>query len=253
MANYTNFAIKSRDELKSYVLRQCGYPLVTVELTEDQINDAIDNATETFTQYLLPEKRYISYDLTQYDSTSGFIVQEGILSFFDIQDSSTVLGSVGDLFSPKNVLWNAGQYPVILGSISAGMKSGSFTTLEIALQYVDLINRMLGQGFSFSFDNFTRQLRLNPDPVANHIVGWIVMGANFLPADSYLFGERWVKAYTLALCKKNLGYVRSKFDGTQLLGGGKINAAIGADGDKECDKLLDEIQNFYKANAFFVG
>jgi len=49
--------------------------------------------------------------------------------------------------------------------------------------------------------------------------------------------EQWVYQYALALCKITVGTVRGKYQGTQLFGGGTINAAIAEDGKAEKEKL----------------
>ncbi|NBP02509.1 MAG: hypothetical protein EBU90_20800 [Proteobacteria bacterium] len=49
--------------------------------------------------------------------------------------------------------------------------------------------------------------------------------------------EQWVYQYALSLCKISVGIVRGKYQGTQLFGGGTINAAIAEDGKAEKEKL----------------
>ena len=62
-----------KHELLDYVKRQLGYPTIEIELTDDQINDAIDNAIDeihpwyTVFKYLTIDVRGTCIDLSEYD------------------------------------------------------------------------------------------------------------------------------------------------------------------------------------------
>ena len=42
MSDYLNFSIQTKKDLANWVFRQLGYPLITIELTQDHINDCIN-------------------------------------------------------------------------------------------------------------------------------------------------------------------------------------------------------------------
>ena len=255
MSNYTNFSVKSRQNLKDFTMIQLGYPLIQVEVTEAGLDSNIDQASEIFTKYVVQEKKYLALDLSGYDSTSGFLMPEGVTSVYTLEDSFTnVGGSVGDLMSTKNVLWNAGSWPVCLGSIASNnFRAGGLTSLELVLDFSKLLNRMLGNGIKYEYNSTSRRLTIDPDPTKDHIMGWITLGCNIIRPDDQQFGEEWIKRMTLALTKILVGRVRTKYTGVNLLGGGQIDAKILDEGITERDKLMEEIMGYYHTPMFFVG
>ena len=92
-----------------------------------------------------------------------------------------------------------------------------------------------------------------PNPTAKDMMGYIIVGANTLRDDDQQFGESWVKRYTLACSKIVIGNIRSKYEGTQLLGGGVINSSIKEEGLNEKAELQEELRATYTFVKFFVG
>ncbi len=65
MATYANLSVKSREELKDYVKKSLGWPIVMVELTDSQLDFVIDDAIEQYTKYSAADEEYICLDLSQ--------------------------------------------------------------------------------------------------------------------------------------------------------------------------------------------
>ena len=66
MSDYLNFSIQTKKDLANWCFRQLGYPLVTIELTEDHINDCINDAVEEYTEYAATEKKWFAISLKDY-------------------------------------------------------------------------------------------------------------------------------------------------------------------------------------------
>ena len=112
MSNYLNFAIKSRDNMKDWVLRQLGYPLIQVEITEDQLDDCINDSVEEFTKYVIQEQKFLALNLEEYPSTSGYTLPDNVQSIFAV-DSNNLMGANSGpnvLFSARNLMWDSGYY-----------------------------------------------------------------------------------------------------------------------------------------------
>ena len=107
----------------------------------------------------------------------------------------------------------------------------------------------------FRFDSRTQLLRLIPEPRSNHSYLGIV-GCYVERPIKDVIKERWVQKYTLALAKIEIARVREKFNGTNMMGGGSLNAGILAEGIKEKEALEQELMNSYQDNSpptFFIG
>jgi len=236
MSNYLNFSIQSKTNLRDWILRQLGHPLVTVELTEDHLDDCINNAVEEFTKYAGQEQDYIAVNLSGY-TTSGIVLPSNVTGIFGMDDNSTTMrGGIDQLFSIPNVMMNNGQLIIPVPGESYG-----WLNYELSLQYMELVKRMLGGGFQFEFNPRTHVMTLWPNPLLEGITGWIVVSVNKIRDDIYQYGESWVKRYALVQAKILLNQIRGKYTSVQLLGGGNINQTLYSNAQADAEKLLEEL------------
>lgn len=249
MSTYLNFAIKDKQGLCDWIERKMGAPLCRVEISQDQLDDAIDEAMEIYTKYVTPEKKYFSIDLEQFP-LSGLTMASNVAGIFALEgDADFGGGGAGTLFSTRSTLRN---------SIGVhGASAGNWITYELAGQYLELTKRMTGGGYQFEYNYHTKLLNLDPSPAlsGNNSGGFLVVGANVIRPETEQFGEYWVKRYALALSKITVGYVRSKFAGMTLLAGGQVDGeSIKAEGIQERDELMEELMSSeYLPVTFFVG
>ena len=74
MANPT-----SRTELKNYCLRRLGYPVLDINVDDDQMQDRIDDAIEFYRDYHYDgtERVYLKHVVTATDKTNEYITING--------------------------------------------------------------------------------------------------------------------------------------------------------------------------------
>lgn len=239
MSDYTNYAIQTRDGLKQWILRQLGHPLVTIELTDDHLEDVINESVETFTKYVKQDQQYLSLDCSTYNTSGGgFTLPDNVTSVWTLDDQgATSVGDINRLFSVPNTMANVGML-----SVPYPGENWNWINYELAMQYLDLTKKMLGGGFQYEFNPRTHKLSLTPDPIKGGIKGWIVVSVYTIRPLEQQYGEEFVKRYALALAKIILGTVRSKFNGVQLIGGGTINSDIKSEGITEKEKLIEDLR-----------
>jgi hypothetical protein len=70
--------ISSRPDFKNYCLRRLGFPVIELNLDDDQIEDRIDDAMQFFAQYHYDgvEQMYLPYIITANDITNRYINTE---------------------------------------------------------------------------------------------------------------------------------------------------------------------------------
>ena len=252
MSNYLDFAIKTREEFKQYILRKLGAPLVAIELTDEQLDDCINDAVEEFTKWVVQEREYFAFDLTKYEENIGFKLPDNVQGVYTFNDDGGVrTDGINTLFTVENSLWNAagGAWPMPMGP-------GGWVDYHLAMQSIELTKRMTGGGYQFEYNPRSKYLTLTPDPVslsADVSGAWVVVGCYTLRPEDQQFGESWVKRMGLAQAKITLGTIREKYDGVQLLGGGSINASVKDEGITERDALMEEIQTTYPPIGFWIG
>ena len=251
MSSYLNFSVKTREALKQNIVLGLGWPLVRVELHDLQLEYCIDKSTEEFSKWTIQETEYLPINLSGYVRNVGITLPDRVQSIIAVSEQTNVMGSVNTLFSMGNQMLNAGVFPVAADLV--GSNSG-LQTLEVAKQYVELLQRMMGGGFQSEYSYVDKNLRLVPDPVAEKVEGWIVITCNTLRPDDQLYGESFVRRYSLACAKEILGRVRSKIKISNLMGGGVVDTDVLAEGLAEQEKLLEELKAEYPPGvSFFVG
>ncbi|HPM74224.1 MAG TPA: hypothetical protein PLA71_00715 [Saccharofermentans sp.] len=241
MSTYLDFGVKTRDNLKRWILHMLGAPLIRVELTEDQVDFCIDNAIELFSKYADMGSDHYAIDLEEYVEGVGVQLPSNVVAVHALEENDVSMGKgINTLFSVPNQLFNSGT-TAIPGS-SMFRQAGGWVTWDLSMQYIELLKKMTGGGFQFEYNPRTKYLKLTPDPKKAGHYGHIIVSCHILRPEEQMNGEFWVKRYALAECKILLGTIRSKFQGTQLLGGGSINAEIGSEGKEERDKLEEELR-----------
>lgn len=239
MSSYLDFSITTRTEFKDWILKMLGAPLITVELADEHLEIAINNATEEFTKYCSQERDSIALNIETYTQDVGFTLQNNVTGVYVLDDLNIGMkGDVNMLFSIPNSMLNAGM--LVLPTPNSGY---GWINWELFQQNLNLIKRMMGGGFQYEYNPRTKALKLIPDPIREEMTGWIVVGVNTIRPDTMQYGESWVRRYALAECKVILGTVRGKYSGVQLLGGGNLNPEIlRSEGVSEKEKLMDELQ-----------
>ena len=250
-ATYINQKIKTRDALKAWVLRQLGSPLITVELTNDQLDDAVDNATLIWTKYATMRVKYLTLDLTTYPNSDpiegtdeGWDLSEyrvAAVSSIQTGESFGLNGGGDQLFGLGNSMLAGGSYP-FFSSAGAGKSNGGWTTYQGVVEFIKLSKRMMATEFDFIYNTATHRLQLIPNPLTLPQTGWTCIQVEVVPPDSELYGNEYIKRFTLAYAKIMLGTVRTKFTGVTLPGGGQIDQTIGEKGQEELKLLIESVR-----------
>lgn len=258
---YTNQRITTREALKDYIVTKLGYPLQTVELTDEQLEQAIDDATLTWTKYADLKQRFVIMSLSNYeneDVDNG--IEEGLdLSEYNVaavhgvngQDTFGMYG--GDaVWGLSNCMLATGTYPFMGQQFGGGSFEG-FTTLQTAYEFVNMAKRLTAQQFDYRFYPLTQKLVLIPNPLkdSRYKDTSVVFQVECVPEDSELYGNDYVKRLAIAYAKITLGIIRSKFQNVTFGGSVTVNAEIGKEGQAELNDLLNRISKEESATCGF--
>lgn len=144
----------------------------------------------------------------------------------------------------------------IYSSYMVGNFGFDLITWEILKGFIDTRNKVLAMTDQFRFDSRTQILRLIPEPRETHSY-YGVVGCYIERPIKDLIQEKIVMKLAMAHVKVAISRVREKYTGTNLMGGGSINAAsLLAEGQQEIEKYQQEIKESYAWNApatFFIG
>ena len=255
---YINQKIRTREHLKDWVLRKLGSPLITVELSNDQLDDAINDATLIWTKYATMRTKYLTLNLTHYPEADvlagteeGFDLSEWrVAAVAGIQTGEAFgLNGGGDqLFGLGNSMLAGGSYPFF--SNGQGGPTGGWTTYQGVVEFIKLSKRMMATEFDYIYNTYTHRLQLIPNPKTIPQDGWTCIQCEVVPPDAELYGNEYIKRLTIAYSKITLGNIRTKFTGVTLPGGGQIDQTIGLKGEEELKHLIEVIR---KEEGFCTG
>lgn len=265
MSTYANFAIQNETQLKQYILRKLGAPLITVELTNDQLTDAINDATELFSKYVNLNQEFQILSLSGYvtdnsDPTiNGIKLPDKTIGIFSIDpyepNTTNVFGFTGMGGGLIYSMYTTQMYGMI-GSNGFYNDSGfSFGTQANISNFKALARVMTGKGYDFNFDPRTKYLTLYPQPdKCERLDHSIILGIHYVSPEENMYGEHFIKNYALAKAKEMLGLIRKKYSGVTLPGGGTVDASIGDEGREEVKRLEEElVSKECNIMGFFVG
>jgi hypothetical protein len=239
MSLYGNFSIASRDNLKQYILMSMGAPLVTVEITDDQLDLAINNALEVYSKYVTQDQRWLLLNLNNYTEDVGYEMPSGVTSVVRVDGSA--IGTGG---GSADMIWTTGNWLVQSGVFDMLGKGAPYAWVnyEASMQYLDLARHMLGKGYDYEFNPNTRRLIIYPDPKKTTNTGYVIVLVYVMRPEEQYMGEDLVKRLALAESKIIVGTVRSKFGATPLLGGGTVDVGIKDEGKTERDAIIQELK-----------
>ncbi len=230
-------------ELKQYIYRKLGHPVINVEVDEMQLDDCIDEALKTFNE-------------SHYDSCEiGYLeveVEQGVSEY-------TLSESVQDVMECMNIegydssIWGIPSEPILLSRPWFGSESLMFAPyydvvdVEIYRQRLQMIEDTYKKWIMFEFNPISKKLTF---PEAPYNTGTRVLKIVQVAVDpdetNTVLDSLWFKKYAVALARIQWGVNVGKYTGAQLPGGVEINAdGILQKGEADKEALLTELDEKY--------
>jgi hypothetical protein len=269
-------SVTSYDALSLRIQYQLGAPLINLEISDAQVYDCITDSIEYFTKWAGYTEEYLVFSSRLYIQGVGLKMDDLFTASYEMRTSQVSSLSAGfdyDLASRRKVIdvfeFSKGEdtgintlftleqamAQQIYSSYMIGNFGFDLVTWEVLKGFIDTRNKVLAMTDQFRFDARSQLLRITPEPRSNHTYLGVV-GCYVERPIKDLIRERWVQKYALALVKIAIARTREKFQGTNMFGGGSVNASILAEGIKEKETLEQELMNSYQDTSpptFFIG
>jgi hypothetical protein len=234
--------IRTRTQFKEYCLRRLGFPVIEINVDDDQIEDRIDDALQYWQDYHFDGLQKVYYvkqldqtdidrkylDLTEAtDSSNNTLEIAGVTRIFPIQDSISTI-NMFDL-----------RYQLRLNELY-DFTSASYINYTLTQQHLRSLELMFTGEVPIRFNRHMQQLFIQwAWGYSEAPVGTTVIAECYAIIDPTTYGriweDRWLKQYATALIKRSWGNNLKKFADIQLPGGVKLN------GDKIWQEATDEI------------
>ena len=250
--------------LKSYCLRSLGSGVIDINVSDDQVDDRLDEALQYFAEYHYDgvERMYLKHQITSADITRG--TSDASTTATDVVDGSvtaTWKEGKGYIPIPSTVLSVVNVFP-FTDSTTANMfdlryqlrlndlydfSSTSIMEYEMTLKHLDFLEHVLVGEVPIRFSQHQQRLYLdmdwNNDVNADEYI--IIECYRKLDPTTYtdVYNDLYLKRYATALIKRQWGANLSKFNGVSMLGGVTMNGDnIYSQAQEELQKLEEQIQ-----------
>ena len=271
--------LNSRENLTDYCLRRLGYPVVEINVSDDQIDDRVDDALQMYFEYHSDGSHNLRIPLkiTQYQ------IDRGRIDFDDIKaDVANELTA--------NPLWGTLSDRIIsvvqVFSINDSTSATNFMDFKYQMRLNDVADLSSGVGEMVYFEQMQQHLsmvdmKLTGSPQIIYlrrenvlfIEGDLKAGTrgdlkagDYIMIDLFLaqrddgsastfYDDIFLKEFAAALIKRQWGENLSKFDGVTLPGGVTINGQrMIEEANTEVEQIRQRVQLEYDTPpSFFIG
>jgi hypothetical protein len=244
----------TRDELKAYVLRKLGSPVIEINIAPEQLEDAVQNALEFFTEYHIDaqERTFVAVEISQLDIDNGFVLTPNNLSGISRVFKSGQ-GSFGETLFDID-------YHITKNQIFELTRNGSgISSYFITEQYISQMNDALNFEYQYRYSKVKNILYIDTQWSTQFSVGSYLLyeAREELDPEVYneIYGHWVVKDLATAMAKKQWGVNISKFQEIVLPGGAILNGErILDEGKAEIEEIKNEfIMKFQEPDSFMMG
>ena len=262
----------TKQELIDHCLRKLGAPVLEVNVSDEQLDDCIDDAIQYFQERHFDgvERMYLKYKITQDDldrgranapSGTGMVATTGTGGGF----SNTWYENSNYINVPDSVIGVEKVFKFDTSSISGGMFSIKYQLFLNDLYFfnsVELLQYQMTKRYLEDIDfllTTDKQIRFNKRQDRLYLdIDWGSQDKDqYLVLDCYraldpstfsgVYNDSFLKRYCTALIKKQWGQNLIKFKGVKLPGGIEFNGReIYQDGVEEVNAIRDQMSTTYE-------
>ena len=257
----------TRQGLIDYCLRRLGYPVLEINVDDDQIDDLVDDAMQYFQERHFDgvEKVYLKHKITKEEKE---IIKTGVTT---TTVDGTHLGNIGFdegqnyLQLPDSVIGVDKVFKFDSSTISNGMFNvkyqiflndlyymGALDLMNYAMtkQYLEDLSRIITPDIQLRFNKKRHRLYMDidwsqqPDDKILIFDCWRIVD----PANATdIYNDFWLKRYLTATIKRQWGQNLIKFNGVLLPGGVALNGReIYEDAVQELEEIEKSLREEYE-------
>ena len=266
----------SREGLIDYAKRQLGFPVLEINVADEQFQDLLDDAIQVYQErhYDGIVRMYLKYKITQEDidrgearggdknagiTTTTGTSTVGLSTSFNFEENQNYLQmppsviGVNQIFKIRSDtvydgLFNI-KYQLFLNDL---YQFGSIDLLQYSMvqTYLEDITFLLNPDMKFRFNIRRDRLYIDTDFKTINVGDHFVIDCFRIldPNDfTQVYNDQFLKRYFTALCKKQWGMNLIKFQGVQLPGGIQLNGRqIYDDGVAELAEIRAKMASDYE-------
>ena len=258
----------TRQQLIDYSLRKLGFPVLEINVDDDQIDDLVDDALQYFQERHFDgvERVFLKHELTEANLNT-------LKTSNTTTSASSSVGVSNPQFKERNnflqlpdhVLGVEKVYKMDQSTISSGLFNikyqiflndlyyyGALDLMNYAMvkTYLEDLSRLITPDVQLRFNKRKHRLYMDIDweQVSNDT--FLIIDCHRLvdPASaSDIYNDWWLKRYLVAIIKRQWGQNLMKFQGVMLPGGVSLNGRqIFDDAVREIEQIEYELKTEYE-------
>jgi hypothetical protein len=223
----------SRDDFKEYCLKNLGKPVINIDVSDDQVDDRIDEALRYYWDYHFDgcDKTYYKYQITQQDKDNKYIIMPGnIIGAVNIFPLGWYMSGQANMF---NV-----QYQIALNDLYT-LTQFDVVPFYMMMQHLNVLQEVLVGVKPIRYNRHMNRLYVDMNWDILEVGQYLVVEAYWIvDPDIYTdaWADRWLLRYGTALIKRQWGSNLKKFGDIELPGGVTLN------GQELYNEAIKEIQ-----------
>ena len=227
----------TREQFKDCVLRKLGAPVIDINVSDEQIDDRVDEAVDFWRDYHYNGSQlvYMKHQITQENKDNGYIdLPTGILGISGIFNMQSSISTGSGIF---NV-----QYQFVLNNLE-DITGYNITNYYMSMSHLEFLQEMLVGKPMIRYNKHVNRLYLDTDPGLLVVGEYIIIEAyDVIDPSTYsdVWSDRWLQNYATALVKEQWGSNLTKFSGMQLVGGVPFNGEQILSDAREERRLMEE-------------
>jgi hypothetical protein len=234
----------TEQDIQDYVRRKLGDGVVCVELTDNQIDDAINRAKLWAQGWIGQGRAY----LITFDGTTEYVPPTDCESVTEVV--FTMSGdSLFDMFKWAGVELNIAEFTMVRPP------GGGYTDLVQHMQYLKLGQRVMSAERSWEWDRVRNRLVISPAPASGEkaLIYYLAKTLDLTYLRSY--EQALVQDYALAGSMETLGYIRTKYAEIPTASGSTTmnGDTLLGNASQLFDKLNEQARNLTPPLSFITG
>lgn len=269
--NQRSRRIDSEIKLIKYVRTLLGEPMITLDVSDEQISLIIDETIRRFSDYAYGGEQIASFIINGQKDVRDYLLDYRVQSIQSISFANSLgsvnqsgagginlgpgWGTIGINYVPHitmqgevSSLENSSSTGFIHGGIAGGISQGSnmdqTSNAYVTLSQRDTLQALFGVGVNFEFNSNTKILRIFEDVNGPFLVEASI---EYIPNTEYdeIYNHPWIKEYVLNKTKYLWGTITGKYS-QALVGGAEINYAdMKSEAENVLMKLDEDLFNKY--------
>ncbi len=243
----------TRAEFKAHVLRKLGDGAIRVNVTDDQVDDRVDEALDKYYQFHSDGSAqvFLAHTVDANTISNKYItVDASILGVTEVFDGGIMAGTSNDLLN--NTL-----FQIYMSDIQNLDMSGVISNYVVMRLNLQTVRDFLIGKQQIRFNQHMNRIYL--DTAREKLVtGRMILFRAYQKVDPETYpdvwGDHWLQRYTTALVRLQWGDQLSKYSGVQVTGGVSFNGPqIVERAQREIELLEQELKDTYFVPAeFFI-